>query len=81
MIEIKGKRPAPNRMYWGNVYIKFKEDVKPKLVMVEPLTEDTYRAWSNCTKLFGLVGWKISDKREGWVYYDLPKEEFTIFDW
>jgi hypothetical protein len=77
-MDIQGKRKAPNGMYWGNIFVPTQGS---KLVMVEPINEKTYRAWTNCSKLFGLKGWVISEKRSGWAYYDLPKEEFTIFDW
>ena len=80
-MEIKGKRKAPNGMYKGNIQIKSPNGDFMKLVMVEPLTENTYRAWSNSSKVIGLEGWEFDDLMDGWVYIDLNKDEFQIFNW
>jgi hypothetical protein len=78
-MEIQGKRKAPNGMYWGNIEIQ--KDIY-KCVMVEPLDENIYRAWSNSQlALRKNSGFTISDKRVGWAYKDLGKNEFKIFDW
>ncbi len=76
-IKIEGKRPAPNSMYWANILI----GNKGKAVMVEPLDNETFRAWSNSTLILGLPGWELSENRKGWTYKDMPIDKFTIFDW
>ena len=77
-VRIKGKKPAPNGMYWGNIEIS---QNKYKIVMVEPITENAYRAWSNSNNVIGLQGWKVCDFRDGWVYKDMHPDKFSIFDW
>jgi hypothetical protein len=77
-IEIKGRKPAPNGCYWGNIVL----NDHYKLVMIEPVTEKAYRAWTNKACLVGhLPEWKEHEQREGWFYCDKPKEQFNIFDW
>lgn len=77
-ITIKGKREAPNGMYWGNITIA---PNAYKLVMVEPLNNETYRAWTNNSIIIGSTGWTISKTRNGWAFKDMPIDEFIIFDW
>lgn len=86
-MEIKGKRAAPNGMYSGNITI----EGKLKVVMVDPIDENNYRAWTNSSlvvkrnKKMEVVsvidGWTISKLKPGWAFKDMHKDEFTIFDW
>lgn len=76
-VTINGKRPAPNGMYWGNVTIANGY----KLVMVEPLSDTKYRAWTNNSMILGLPDWEISMDRKGWAFSDRKINEFIIFDW
>ena len=76
-VTIKGKRTAPNGMYWGNIPVADSY----KLMMIEPISCDKYRAWTNSSRIIGLPGWRVSTIRLGWAYCDLPIDNFQIFDW
>ena len=76
-MKIKGKKSAPNGMYWGNVQIKNKVH---KVVMIEPIDEIIYLAWSNSSAIIGLPGWNAS-KKKGWYCKEYLSEEVKVFDW
>jgi len=69
----KGKRKAPNGMYWGNVI--------NKCVMIEPLGNGVFRAWSNSEKFISSNAWTLPIARLGWGYRDFLEEEVNFYDW
>jgi hypothetical protein len=69
----QGKRKAPNGMYWGNVL--------NKAVMVEPLGNGVFRAWSNNTKFLRTNSWQLSEAKLGWGFQDYLEQEITFFNW
>jgi len=69
----KGKRKAPNGMYWGNVL--------NKCVFIEPLGNGEFRAWSNNTRFLKENKWLLSETKLGWGYQDYFEEDLTFFDW
>jgi hypothetical protein len=75
---VKGKKPAPNGMYWGSAHLS---NGKRKMVMVEPLDEITYLAWTNSEKVSILQGWKPSEERGGWFIKEFLLDEIEIFNW
>lgn len=73
MSNSKNKKKAPNGMYWGNVL--------NKCVMVEPLGDGTFRAWSNNSKFLKTNNWELSDTKLGWGFEDFFEEEINFFNW
>ena len=67
------KRKAPNSIYWGYV---LSHDV-----LVEPLGNGMFRAWSNNTKFLKESNWTYSNNHLGWGYMDFMKNEIKLFNW
>jgi len=72
-MEVKGKRKAPNGMYWGNVL--------NKCVMFEYLGNGIFKAWSNNTKFIKANDWQLSETKLGWAYNDFLEEEIIFYNW
>ena len=73
----KGKRKAPNNMYWVNAQIAGQN----KLVMAEQLNEIEFKLWSNSNLAGKDKTFKHSETKPGWYFKNVLHDEVAFHNW
>jgi len=76
MTSSKGKRKAPNGMYWCNISI----GDEGKCVMAEKLENGKFKAWSNSALVRMLENWHPDETKPGWRFRLCEENELIFYN-